>query len=336
MSETTSTQPVEATESSTPAAEPSLADEIATASRYLGEDQGEAPPDPESASETQPEGESANEKDVKERARWAALAKKEKRILEQERKYKETLRKMELERQQFQQEREQFESLLKNARNSPENVKQILEKTGLSIDDFARAFLGMPEKELTADELAKEAIKEARELKESLEKEKEETQKQQQERQRQEGLQRDFDKIHKTISENPDKYELIMANNAYETVLREAYSLIQEHQLTITPDQEGELINGVAEIVEANLLAQAKTVSERLKSIKKLGITPHTNTLEDKNVELEPELADAVNQVIRDKKSSKFITNSSTVSQAPQKAVYLNEVDEISEAIKLL
>ncbi len=133
-------------------------------------------------------------------------------------------------------------------------------------------------------------------------------------------------KVASVISEAGEDYALVQDNNLQGEVLDRIYNALKEENIVeVTPEQEVLLVHHFAKELEAELAPRAQSVLERLNKIKKLGILPNDKsgavpgTLnQDPNSEsLDSDALTKAASLIRDKKSSKFITNETTVSSKP-------------------
>lgn len=218
-----------------------------------------ASPEESEVVETQQE-EPKVEQDTKVSARFAALARKEKALQEREKAYKE--------------QEAKYKELASAIEEVKSNPLKALESLGMSFEDFAQAYVNAldPQAPSAEDKIAQIEAKLAAKEKEELDR---------QERAKQEALKAEQKKIEdqinnykqhiqKTISAD-DRYELIQANQAYETV----FDVIQDYYKETGKVLE---LDKAAQAVESHFEEEAK----RLLSLKKFKLSTTNESVMDK------------------------------------------------------
>lgn len=318
--------------------------------------------DPKDASEGQPEASTTNDparKLVLEASRRERLARK------REKEARELEAKLKAERAEWEAKLKAQEELFQDIANHPEKAQQLLQRAGLTFDDFARAVIGLEPAPKPLEEEVKElksALQQREEAEAKAKKEAEEAEQKARQHAQQEAA---LNQVTAIISETPDAYPLLMEDNGYRYVLAEVAQFIHdnyEDYKEVLPEELPELhrklVTKFAEQVENRYFEKAKAVAARLVKFEKLktvlGINTNNNQTaasngadqshNDKST-LDPESASILESILGApdrKQPSKFITNDgSLVTSAPvakhgngPKSFQSNSDDEIQLLLK--
>lgn len=247
-------------------------------------------------------------------SRFAALSRKEKEIQEER-------KRIESERQAFESERKEYQEKLSSASKAQDLLKMakddplgFIRETGVSFEKLADAMLNDDGTLKTQSELSRvkaEVQEQIEALKKEREEDKKSAQKQEEERKLREQEQYIVQQVeqykahtNKVIQENPETYELILANNAQDSV----WSVIESYFY-----ETGEILEpqAAAEQVEEYLLQQA----QKLLTTKKLA-SPK-GAVRDKSI-----------GVRETKKPSKTLTNDATALSLSDEEIDSLSADE--------
>lgn len=213
----------------------------------------EAAPDAPAGEETKaaPEVEETKEKkeDPRIASRFAALSKREKQILERERAMQDRQRQLEMQAQRYQ----QLEHIVQNAKANPIAV---LEQLGLSYEQITDYILQDPE---ATKPVAEKKLEEIERKIKAYEEAQLHAQRQAEQAYIDNTVKNFKNQIVSTVQSNPEKFELVALNNAYDTV----FDVVEQYF-----NSTGELltVEAAAQMVEEYLTNEAE---ERILKAKK-------------------------------------------------------------------
>lgn len=240
------------------------------------------------------------EDDPKFAARFAALSRKERELLQKEQSIK-----------QSQREYQAYQKAVQDAKNNP---VAYLQAAGLTLEEAIQKIINEG-KEPTPEEVLKKDVDSIKAEVEAYKKAAQEHQARQQEQRRQAEEQSILGNIKNFVESNPEKYELIMAYNAIPDVwevIKRTY-LETGGKVHLTEEQ-------AAEAVENDLLEQAREEAKRVANLKKL--QTESNQVKVSN----PKEVSKVSQTLTNQ--------TATTPASPPKR--LSREDSIKEAAKLL
>lgn len=216
-------------------------------------------------------------------ARFAALSRREKMIVEKEKTLKEQMAKI-----------KEFEDQKKGALNDP---LDFLNKNGLSLDQVLEAALGAKREPSVDEKIAKlQQMIEERDKAAEEAKKKEQEEAEKRKRESEEKLIADFKaKISKHVEDNAEKYELIKENNASELV----YEVIEQYYAASVSAGKPEIleIEKAADLVEDHLYEQAQGLFKKSKKLSSLiggGVQDKTKDEQPKTNLASPTLSNAM------------------------------------------
>ena len=274
----------------------------------------------------------------------AQATKKERKAADRERQAANSVRAAEARVVQAEAARDELTALLTDASKNPDAALALLKKAGIpSLDALARMVLQMEPELESSDSVAKRALKEAQDLREQIKKERDDVSNANKQAQFNEMYANHLAKVNNVLDAAGEDYALVKDNNAQQEVLKRIYALLQKESVTdVSEDEEVQLVKHFAAEIEAELAPKAQSVLDRLTKIKKLGINTNNNASTDSvaNKDHNSESLDSIaNAVALSKKSSKFITNESTVSSKPLARTYnvgRKDDDAIQQALRAM
>lgn len=285
--------------------------------------------------ETTPEGSPKREA-------WRKLGIREAKARAAEKEAKQRQAQWEADKTKWEEERTQINDLFSGLKESPEKIKALLSKSGLDINDFNRAFIGL-EPEATPIDKQLQQLKDKIETKEQAEtKAKEDAAKASQEATQKAAQVRDLSRLKGILdaeaTTDETAYEQIRTHNQYSAVLADTYEFIKANWDDIkqlTPEEEPEVIKAVvkhhADIIEQRLTDRALEVYNKINASKKLqklmGINSNNINNPSKdgkassnhNPALDPEAVQILEQLQAspDRRPSKFITHEASITSTP-------------------
>ncbi len=232
-------------------------------------------------------------------------------------------------------EKQELEDLFNSAKGNKANLQKIMNKAGVSsIDEFARIMLDLDAEVPTPEAKADKALEEFQSLRKQLDDEKKELANQRQYEHSKKAYEHYVSRITEELSKDTsDKFELVKEQQLFPVVLDRCLSFLQANNIpAVDPEEELILISHCASELELELLTKAKQSAELFRKSNKLktllGITAHTDMTgssdslrdSDKIAYIDQDsqkVLDSISQDNKQQRSSKFITNDSTVSSRP-------------------
>lgn len=253
-----------------------------------------------------------------------------------------------------QRERAELEALITGAKGDREKFRELLKRSGHTLDSAARLELGLDVLPVSTDEKASKAVDEIAAIRAELRAERDQLQKARQQEQSDQAFRHYTSQIEAQLkADQTDQFDLIKEAGAYPDVLRFGLKALQDEGWTeaLTPEQERNLIVFSAKAIEAQLTEKADRAAKGWARSKKLqslmGKYRDTGTgssdprSDNQEPSLDPDQRKLLDSIGREPqaKGNKFITNETTTSTRPAVAARRDRSDadrEIDELVSRL